>query len=54
MTSNDEATVKLQALYTFIKCPNCNGYGSHSYGRIQCPSCLGKGVLKVEAKEVKQ
>lgn len=37
------------------KCPNCNGYGTVSFGKRTCVSCLGKGVLllPVQSEEVK-
>jgi len=34
--------------YVPFKCPNCNGYGSVSYGKYTCPVCKGKGFLVID------
>ncbi len=38
--------------HTFVKCPNCQGWGSFSYGKVKCISCDGKGVIEVPVEEV--
>jgi DnaJ-class molecular chaperone len=41
-----------ESAVTFVRCPNCNGYGTKGYKRMRCPSCMGKGIIEVPAKEV--
>lgn len=41
MTNTDEQ-------FIIKKCPNCNGYGSFSYGKIVCVTCKGKGIIIVD------
>lgn len=36
---------KIKPKNIWQKCPNCNGYGSVSYGKRTCVSCQGRGVL---------
>jgi DnaJ-class molecular chaperone len=31
-----------------FKCPNCNGYGTVSYGKRICPVCHGKGIVIID------
>lgn len=31
------------------KCPNCNGYGTFSYGKHVCITCKGKGVIVIDS-----
>jgi len=41
---------KTKLRYTPFKCPNCNGYGSVSYGKRICPVCKGRGFLVIDQK----
>ena len=43
--------VKITPKWIPIKCPNCNGYGSVSYGKKVCHVCKGLGYLKVPPKD---
>lgn len=36
---------KIKPKNIWQKCPNCNGYGTVSFGKRTCVSCQGKGVL---------
>lgn len=36
---------KIKTRNIWQKCPNCNGYGTVSFGKRTCVSCNGKGVL---------
>jgi DnaJ-class molecular chaperone len=31
-----------------IKCPNCNGYGTVTYEKIECHSCKGRGIVVID------
>lgn len=31
-----------------LKCPNCNGYTTVSYGKRICPTCKGKGFIVID------
>ena len=31
-----------------FKCPNCNGYGTVSYGKKVCQVCHGKGMVIID------
>jgi DnaJ-class molecular chaperone len=33
-----------------FKCPNCNGYGTVSYGKHICKVCDGKGLVVIDQK----
>ena len=39
---------KTKPRYIPFKCPNCNGYGTVSYGKRICPVCKGKGFLVID------
>jgi len=41
-------TTPTKPRYVPFKCPNCNGYGSVSYGKIKCKACSGKGVVTID------
>ena len=48
---NDELRpVKPKARYVPFKCPNCNGYGTVSYGKYVCKVCKGKGFIIIDQK----
>lgn len=36
--------------FTPFKCPNCNGYGTVSYGKKTCNVCHGKGMVVIDQK----
>jgi DnaJ-class molecular chaperone len=36
--------------YIPFKCPNCNGYGTISYGKYKCKVCDGKGYLIIDQR----
>lgn len=46
MTNDDNSE------YRFVpfKCPNCNGYGTVSYGKKICQVCDGKGMVVIDQK----
>ena len=43
---------KIKPKNLWQKCPNCNGYGTVSYGKRTCVSCQGKGVLLLPVESV--
>ena len=36
--------------YVPFKCPNCNGYGTVSYGKKRCHACGGLGIVTIDQK----
>jgi len=42
---------KIKLQYIPFKCPNCNGYGSVSYGKQQCKVCKGKGLVVINQED---
>jgi DnaJ-class molecular chaperone len=36
--------------YLPFKCPNCNGYGTVSYGKKKCHACNGVGIVTIDQK----
>lgn len=44
---------KIKPKNIWQKCPNCNGYGTVSFGKRTCVSCQGKGVLLLPVEPVK-
>jgi len=43
-------TTPTKPKYIPFKCPNCNGYGSLSYGKVECKPCGGKGIIIIDQK----
>ena len=50
MITDDEMKTKKKPRFIPFKCPNCNGYGSVSYGKRICNVCNGKGAIIVDQK----
>lgn len=51
MNTKENSLKELKIKFTYIQCPNCNGYGTKGFNHIICPSCKGIGVLEVPLKE---
>lgn len=34
--------------FSIKKCPNCNGYGTVSFGKYICVACKGKGIVVID------
>ena len=43
-------TSKTKPRYIPFKCPNCNGYGTVSFGKQICRVCGGKGYIIIDQK----
>lgn len=41
---NDDVNLR----FTPHRCPNCNGYGTVSYGKSSCKVCSGIGAVVVD------
>ena len=35
-----------------FRCPNCSGFGTLRYGKLECHSCEGRGFIIINQEEI--